>query len=198
MVKKVIDPVRRLKGIRRLLFDKPIKKFIVLILVYIFLNYVVGYFPQELRVRTIINIIGIIISIYFIVVIIYLIRSWINHLINPDSILKLIAAYALFILGILLLFSTLFNLIETAKLGYLTYGTCSDKFNSSIIASDPQISRTFFYFSAVSFFSVGYGDICPMGLAKLLAIFTAFVGHLVSVILVALILNNYLRKRENN
>ena len=184
-------------GINKLFFNHPIAKFFGLVIIYIILTNISGYFNENIPIRLILNIIEILIAIYFVIVIIYLIRRSINQLINPENIFRLILSYALFILGIILLFSTLFNIVELTKTGYLTYGTCSDKFNSSMISTDSQISRNFFYFASLTFFTVGYGDICPMGFDKTLAIITAFIGHLVAVVVVALILNNYLRKREN-
>ena len=192
-----IKRIKELHGLGKLLFNHPLLKFLILVIFYLVLNNIQAYFSGEYGIRTIISIIGILISIYFIIVIVYIVRRSINKLINPENLFMLILTYALFILGILLLFSTIFSIIEITKMGYLKYGICSDSFNPSMIENDPQISRGFFYFASVSFFSVGYGDICPMGFAKLAAIFTAFIGHLVSVVVVALIVNNYIRKKES-
>ncbi|VVB78412.1 Ion channel [uncultured archaeon] len=191
-----IRRIKELHGFGKFLFKNPIIKFLIFVVIYLILTNVEGYFSEEYYIRTIINIIGILISIYFIAVIIYLIRKSIKRLINPENIFVLILTYALFILGIILLFSTLFNIVETAKLGYIKYGTCSSKFDPSMISADPQISRDFFYFSTMTFFTVGYGDICPMGLERIVSILTTFVGHLVSVLVVALIINNYLQKKK--
>ena len=190
--------VRELHGFGKLLFNHPILKFFIFVVIYIILTNIEGFFTKHYLIRTILNLVGIAISIYFIAVIVYLIRSSFNRLINTDNLLNLILTYALFILGIILLFSTIFNMVETAQLGYIKYGTCSSNFTPSMISSDPQISRDFFYFTSMTFFTVGYGDICPMGFERIISMIVAFTGHLVSVVIVALIINNYLRKRESN
>jgi len=193
-----LQRIKELHGLGKFLFNSPILKFFILVIVYLILIRIEGYFSEEYPIRTIINLIGIIISVYFVAVIVYLIRRSVKRLINPENIFVLISTYALFILGLILLFSTLFNIVETAKLGYIKYGTCSSDFNPSMIANDPQISRDFFYFSSMTFFTVGYGDICPMGLERIISILVSFTGHLVSVLIVGLIINNYLQRRYTN
>ena len=112
MVKKRIvhysrERIRDVHGVGKILFQKPILKFFILLLVYITLISIEGFFKEEYFIRTVINIIGILISIYFIAVIVHIIRRSINRLINPENLFALILTYALFILGILLLFSTI-------------------------------------------------------------------------------------------
>jgi potassium channel LctB len=179
-----------------LLFDRPILKFIILALIQIILFNLSGYFPKDFFMRWFTIILTILIAIYFIAVIVHVMRRSLKHLMNPKSLISLIGAYCLFIFVILIIASILYNATELSGLGYIKYGACSSQFNSSMISSDPLISRDFFYFSAVTFFTIGYGDICPMGVARVISILVGFVGHLISVLLVALIINNYLRKRE--
>lgn len=188
--------VERLTGFGKILFDKPIFKFFIFLSVQIIITFISEFFPGNILLRTVINVISILISIYFIAILIYLIRRWFRRLLNPENVFVLIFSYVLFILGILLFLSAIFNFAEILGMGYLKYGVCSDNFNSSMIKTDLQASKSFFYFTATTFFSVGYGDICPMGIDKTLSILTAFIGHLISVIIVVLILNNYIRKKE--
>ncbi len=98
----------------------------------------------------------------------------------------------------LLIFSTIYNVVDLTEMGYIKYGTCSDNFSRSMLETDPTISRDFFYFSAMTFFGVGYGDICPMGFAKIISIITSLIGHVISVILVALIINNYVMRSKKD
>lgn len=189
--------IKKISRFSKILFNRPIIKFVFLIIVYLILNSIQNFFSNNYILRNILNIIGILISIYFIIIIIYLIVKWVKKLINPDNIFILMFTYAIFIIALLLLFSTIFNIIETTGSGYIKFGECTAGFDKSMISSDTLISRNFFYFSAMTFFTVGYGDICPMGSARIASIIVSFIGHLVSVILVALILNNYMRKKEN-
>jgi len=190
--------IKELHGIAKLLLNKPILKFIIFVIIQFALIHFSSLFPTNIPIRSVIDILGILISIYFALIIIYVIRNSINRLTNTQNLFSLILTYALFILGILLLFSTIYSVVEISKLGYIKYGTCTDKFSASMIDSDKDISRDYFYFSAMTFFTVGYGDICPMGFERIVSIFAAFVGHLISVVIVALIINNYIRKKENN
>ncbi len=192
IVKKKDFHVRML----HLLFDRPILKFVILAAVQIVLISLSGYIPYNFFIRWITIILTILIAIYFIAVIVHLIRSSLKHLMNPKSFISLIGAYCLFIFVILVISSILYNATELSGLGYIKYGTCTPNFSPSMISSDPLISRDFFYFSAMTYFTVGYGDICPMGFARIISIIIGFISHVVSVLFVAFILNNYIRKRE--
>ena len=112
MVKKSIkhysvERARELHGFAKLLYNRPILKFLILLIIYFILNNIVNYFPRNFPVRILIDIIGILIFIYFVAVLIYIVRKTLKQLFNPKNILSLIFAYALFILGIILLFSTI-------------------------------------------------------------------------------------------
>jgi potassium channel LctB len=188
--------VKEVSRFGKLLFNRPILKFFIFVVVNIIFTTISSYFPRLILLRIILDFINILIAIYFVAIIVYLIRRWFLRLLNPKNIFALISTYALFILGLILLFSTIYNIVELSGLGYIKYGTCNGKFDSSMITTDPDASHDFFYFSAMTFFTVGYGDICPMGFEKIISIIVAFTGNLVSVILVALILNNYLDKKK--
>lgn len=82
--------------------------------------------------------------------------------------------------------------------GYLTYGKCSEKdVNSALILNDPNIVESFsgkFYFSAVTFFTIGYGDICPMGLNKGISLLNGFFGSVFATIILAIAIAKYIEK----
>ncbi|MFA5857172.1 MAG: ion channel [Candidatus Pacearchaeota archaeon] len=200
--KKIRDNVKRnveeLSRIGKIFFKRPLLKFFIFLFIQIILINISRYFSEFHFIRVIIDITSILISIYFVFILIYLARVSLKKLLNPENLLALILSYAIFILGVLIFFSTLYSISENIGLGYLKYGMCSDDFQTSMISADSFLSRNYFYFSAITFFSVGYGDICPMGFAKMISIMNAFTGHLVNVVLVALILNNYLRKKEES
>lgn len=190
--------VKELSKWGKIFFNKPILKFFIFIIIQIILVSIVGFYPGDSLLRLSINIINILIFIYFAAVIVFLITHWFKKLLNPKNLATLIFTYILLIIAILVLFATFYNLAELSGYGYLKYGQCSDKFDSSLINSDPYITREFFYFSSMTFFTVGYGDICAMGLNKEIAILNAFIGHLVSVVIVVLVINNYFRKKGDS
>ena len=190
------ERIKELHGFTKLLFNRPILKFVVLLIVYFILNNIGSNLSEDIPIRLILNIIGIFIFIYFVAVLIFITQRTLRHLFNPRNIFTLIFTYALFILGIILLFSTLYNLVELSGTGYIKYGSCNNNFNPSMISTDSQISREFFYFSAMTYFTVGYGDICPMGFAKIISILNAFIGNIIAVIIVAVIINNYYRRKK--
>jgi potassium channel LctB len=180
---------------KRLFLNRPILKMIILLIISLVLINIQKSLP-EVPIKLTFILIYFLIVFYFIVALVFIVKERINYLMNPKNIFKLIQAYAILILVIITVFSMLFSAVEFAQMGYITYGVCSDKFSPASIISDSQISQSYFYFTAVTFFSVGYGDICPMGWAKILAVITAFAGNVISVILIAVILNNYLRHKE--
>ncbi len=178
-----------------LLFDYPVIKFMILVILNIVFLNTQKYFPENIVLRWILFLPGFLINIYFIVLIIHVLRVSYQKLMNPKNILTLIGAYALFVLALLLIFSMIYNFIELGSYGYITYSECNGIYNSDNILKDPEISRDYFYFTAITFFTVGYGDICPMGMARYVSIIVSFIGHLVSVIIVALVIHNYFRKQ---
>ncbi len=49
------------------------------------------------------------------------------------------------------------------------------------------LDKDVFYFSSVTYFTVGYGDITPAGVyAKTLAVFEAFIGNIINLVVLAL------------
>jgi hypothetical protein len=188
-------------------FKRPILKLVILLIIQFFILRIPELFPSSFPIRWITIILGIILTIYFVLVIIHVVRLSLKHLMNPKNLFYLIGAYILLILVMLFISSMLYNFVDLSHLGYIQYGNCNNQFNPSLINyfqepssnvnSTAVISKDFFYFSAVTFFTVGYGDICPMGFAKFISILVAFMGNIISVILVAFIINNYLKKKES-
>ncbi len=182
--------------LKHLLFSHPVLKFIFFILVNYVLSLVSKYYPENFLLRGLTTTVNIVIAVYFVLAIIYIVhRRW-EHLMNPKNVPSLVGAYVFFVVVIILIFSTIFAVVELTGQGYLKYGGCADTFDPTVMYQDPAASHDFFYFSAITFFTVGYGDICPMGIMKLAAIVDALAGHVISVIVVALIINNFIQMQR--
>lgn len=136
------------------------------------------------------------IAIYLTVFLFFLVKHSIKSLLYAKNFWVLSIAYIVLILTLLVLFSSAYNSVEKMQKGYLTFGTCQDKFLPSMIESDEQRSSSYFYFSAITLFTVGYGDICPMGWSKSISMFNAFVGIFINTIVMIIVLSSYLSRRK--
>jgi potassium channel LctB len=187
-------------GWRQALFNRPVLK-LFLVLLFILIASTLAQWIS-IRLLTLLVAPVILAAIVYVVILIgnivslYLIRKPLGRLLSARDIFSLLGSYVMFIVGILLVISTLFGAVEELHLGYLTHGPTTDAFNGDVIDSgDPNISHDYLYFAAVTFFTVGYGDVCPMGLCKILAIVTAFAGNIVTVVLMAIAVSVYLNRR---
>ena len=190
-------------GLRRALFDRPILK-LFLTLLCIVIGFTLAQHTSIPLLKFVVLLLTVVAVLYAVVLIghivsFYLIRKAFARLLSARDIVSLLFSYAMFIVVILLVISVLFMVVEELELGYLTHGPTTDEFNSEVIDSeDPNISHDYLYFSAVTFFSVGYGDICPMGLCKILAMVTAFAGNIVNVVLMGIVVSVYLNRRNSD
>ncbi len=138
------------------------------------------------------------ISTYLVFFVIHLIRRSLKKLMNAKSMWTLFAAYALFIFSIMLLFSSIYDISERSNSGYLKYGQCTDQFTPEGIHNDTTESHNYFYFSATTLLTVGYGDICPMGINRYIAIINAFVGNFINVVLMVWVISNYMKRKDED
>jgi len=189
-------PTKKESWIKRFLFDKPLAKFVFFIVVYIILIIILENTAENFKIRIPITIVHVILATYLILVMTYVIRHSMTKLVSSRHSKELIIYYVVFLIGIIIILSTILNLIELSRTGYITYGTCSDHFNPLMVTQDTQRSHSFFYFTTMLFTTLGSGDICPMGTAKAFSMITAIIGHVLSVILVALIINNHFKLKE--
>lgn len=185
--------------LRRALFDRPILK-LFLILLFIVIASTLAQHTSIPLLRFFVALVTSVAVVYTIVLTahivgLYLIRKPLDRLLSARDIFSLLFGYVMFIVGMLLVISVVFMVVEDLHLGYLTFDP-SQKLTRDMIDSDnPNLSHDYFYFSAITFFSVGYGDVCPMGFCKTIAVATAFVGNIVTVVLMAIVVSLYLNRR---
>ncbi len=109
----------------------------------------------------------------------------------------LVYGYASGVAGIIFFFAISYNILAAFGGGFLTYGHCSDALAVAERPLDSVKTITgYIYFSSITFFTVGYGDICPVGLSRLLAIVNAFAGQIFSTIIVALALGTFINNKD--
>lgn len=194
------ENLSKLSKLEKILYYKPwIKVPLVIIGVSIFRLLLYLNFPEDNAIILNLSfIVMFLLSLYLVFFLIYRIKSSFQRLITAKSFMGLIFSYSLFILSVLLLFTSAYDAMETMNRGYLKYGDCSDSFNDAMIKKDSQLSHNYFYFSASTLFTVGYGDICPMGWDKYLALVNAFIGNFINVIIMAIVISNYLKRKEEN
>jgi hypothetical protein len=136
-------------------------------------------------------------DIYLLFLVVFIIRHSVRSLLSAPNLWKLLGSYVMFILAVLMLFSFAYKSFEGLNRGYLTYGKCSDHFDPGMIDQDPARATDYFYFSAVTLFTVGYGDICPMGWNKGLALINSFAGNLISVVLMVIVISTYIHRSSS-
>ena len=139
---------------------------------------------------------SIILAIYSMLISLAFFRKGLKFLFeNQGNIYQLIFGYAMAVVGVIFLFTTIYASVDELNIGYLTYGKCSNHGITGGFQNDIDSVKTFggtFYFSAVTFFTIGYGDICPMGLDKGIAIFNGFVGSVFTTIILAIAIAKYI------
>ena len=146
---------------------------------------------------------GAVLVVYIVSYIVYRLKNNIEKLLHHEITNKqLISGYLSIVFFSVFLFTIIYLLSTLWGVGYLKYGTCIDNgpVNAFSIANDPlHITKIthYAYFSSITFFTVGYGDICPMGWSKLIAVFNALLGNIFTVLIVSLAIINYSANRRN-
>ncbi len=114
-------------------------------------------------------------------------RAWLLlHKTAKLNIATIIWADFLGAIGIIVLFAMLYTLVDLAGVGALSYGHCGPSFADTLKYPVVHNIPDTLYFSSVSFFTVGYGEICPMGLSKLVAGLNAFAGQIFTGLVVGI------------
>ncbi len=90
---------------------------------------------------------------------------------------ELVSKYIYLIMGVVLLFGVFFVILQTRT---------HDSGLRVSLGTDALSEKDSFYFSAVTYFTVGYGDIVPYGYAKLLSVAEAGIGRDINLIILAM------------
>lgn len=114
----------------------------------------------------IMSLIGIIFIIYSSIRLLFTPGKIKDKHISFDNFLFLASIYATVMLG----FGLMYFLLEMNGFQVLDDGTAR---SGNII----ERLETFFYFSAVTLFSVGYGEIAPIGFGRIIAVSEALIGY---------------------
>jgi voltage-gated potassium channel Kch len=109
---------------------------------------------------------------------------------------KIFGNYIVFVVSIIFFFAVIYSIAHLLMgWGYLTYNSCSENFDlKNSLSTDNSLTYSYntIYFSSITFFTVGYGDICPMGLSKLISIFNALIGAVFNVIVIGISIAKYI------
>jgi len=116
---------------------------------------------------------------------------------------QILTVYVTSVAFVVLLFSMLYWGVMISGSGYLKYGSCIDnvQVTRDSLLKDPLLVSNFLhypYFSAITFFSVGFGDICPMGASKSVAMLNALIGNAFTVLILAIAITNYSTNKTND
>jgi len=91
-----------------------------------------------------------------------------RHLLSIENFLLLILTYVILLVG----FGFIYTLVEASGLSIIIEA------GNELEAPFFHIMGTSMYFSAVTLFSLGYGDIVPIGMGRWLATIEALIGYL--------------------
>jgi potassium channel LctB len=199
MIKKINEANRKIKeniGLFRRIWNLSLNHFFITFITLYILSIIFLVINQG----TVSVIIGFVLLAYFISFLVSRVQMNIAKLLHHElTIREILIGYVTSVLFIIVLFAIAYWGIALTGTGYLRYGECID--NTSItkdtMLNDPNlVIKTFHYpyFSAITFFTVGYGDICPMGLNKTVAVLNALIGSAFNVLILAIAITNYATK----
>jgi potassium channel LctB len=187
--------IEQFSKLEKFFYEKPLVKIPIFVVSIILILFLVPVIAQGRNWESYLSLFFIfLLNVYLFFFIIFILRHTLKSLFKAENMWRLFASYLLFVVCVLLLFSFGYRSIEKQNKGYLTYGKCSDYFEPSMIEKDSSRATNYLYFSAITLFTVGYGDICPMGWDKWLAMVNAFIGNFISVVLMVVVITAYVNR----
>jgi hypothetical protein len=172
--------------------DHFFKTFIILAMINIFFIMSGRFIPITVALLAFLLLI-----IYIIIFLVKRIQKNIHKLVHHElGFSQILTVYITSAVFIVLLFSMMYWAMSAVGAGYLKYGNCTDNtdITRDTIIQDPLAVTNIIqypYFSSITFFSVGFGDICPMGMSKIIAMINALIGNAFTVIILAIAITNY-------
>jgi hypothetical protein len=195
------DHITFFKAVSNFLYDH-FKKIVIFLIILMGVSQVFINYIAFLKLP-----VSIIISIVFLIVVInFIVKKGIESIYSlignkSKTIEEIVGDYAIAVIFTVLFFAFIYAIADSSGIGYLKYGTCGESFTFKNIPEDPQIIKSSFsrvYFSAVTFFTVGYGDICPMGYSKIISILNAMTGSIINIIILSIAIGQYLNTGKTN
>lgn len=122
-------------------------------------------------------------------------RNAISTLVEPiekRELRRLLSNYSIAVIGIIVIFAMLYSWADAVGIGHLNYGSCVPGVSAPTVST--YMDR--FFFSGQTFFTVGYGNVCPAGLAKIINLLNAWAGHFFTAVIVAVGLSELLQGRN--
>ncbi|MDD5193872.1 MAG: potassium channel family protein [Candidatus Nanoarchaeia archaeon] len=171
--------------------DSLIKRFIFLIIISLLIYLSIFIFNQNYSIMAVLFILTIFAMIYLFVQAMILIRQ------NLESgrLLLSILCYVIVFLWITFLISNLFNISQLNNWGSISYNC--PKNSDSLLNKTDLASGEFFYFTATTILTIGYGDICPFGFSRVLAGLTGFIGMFMYIGFIFLLAKYYILNKNN-
>lgn len=163
-----------------------------LIVLFIFASLL--FFPEELRVALASPPLLALIIIGPFVLAVTLLADLL--LAEQKNIGSLVFKYFFLTLSVILLFG-LFYYVDATRLQPPGLHYAGIKTEAGMPISTNTLELDVFYFSATTYFTIGYGDITPMGTyARSAAVFEAFIGSIINLIVLAMAFQRFAARRR--
>jgi hypothetical protein len=189
------------KSIIRKFLDGIMNHFFITFIILFIINM---FFLTSRNIPIVIGLIAFLLLIVYVILFLMMriqinIRKLLHHELKLGGILTV---YITSVIFIVLLFSIAYWSMTFFGVGYLKYGSCVDNVDLTrdIIFNDTSrvINPMHYpYFSAITFFTVGYGDICPMGASKMVSTLNVLIGNAFTILILGIAITNYAFNKSN-